>query len=143
LETECRTHTLVADVALFAEGHVLLVRYRDMAKYDNESGWFLPDDELEYLEHPERAGTRIMKEQLGLLAPKPRLDHIESFKGNSGAWHMSFHNKVDLDRMPRLKPSNALAETEWFELRKLPVRNEVAHHGWALHVLETMAKGQT
>jgi len=143
LETECRTHTLVADVALFAEGHVLLVRYRDMAKYDNESGWFLPDDELEYLEHPERAGTRIMKEQLGLLAPKPRLDHIESFKGNSGAWHMSFHNKVDLDQMPPLKPSNALAETEWFELRKLPVRNEVAHHGWALHVLETIAKGQT
>ena len=54
METECRIHTLVADVALFAEGQVLLVRYRDMAKYDNESGWFLPDDELNYLEHPER-----------------------------------------------------------------------------------------
>src|SRR5437867_11451418 len=26
---------------------------------------------------------------------------------------------------------------------QLPVRDEVAHHGWALHVLETMAKGQT
>src|SRR5207245_5394332 len=83
LETECRTHTLVADVALFAEDQVLLVRYRDMAKYDNESGWFLPDDELNYLEHPERAGTRILKEQLGLPGLKPRLDHIESFKGNS------------------------------------------------------------
>src|SRR2546422_1585449 len=143
METECRTHTLVADVALFAEGQVLLVRYRDMAKYDNESGWFLPDDELEYLEHPERAGTRILKEQLGFLALKPRLDHIESINGNSAAWHMSFHNRLDLDRMPPLKPSNALAKTEWFELRKLPVRNEVAHHGWALHVLETIAKGQT
>ena len=38
LETECRIHTLVADGALFAEGQVLLVRYRDMVKYDNESG---------------------------------------------------------------------------------------------------------
>jgi len=143
LEPECRTHTLIADVALFAEGHVLLVRYRDVAKYDNEGGWFLPDDELNYLEHPERAGTRILKEQIGLPGLRPRLDHIESFKGNNGAWHMSFHNKLDLDRMPRLKPSNALAEAEWFELRKLPARNEVAHHGWALHVLETMAKDRT
>src|SRR3989440_12295808 len=143
LETECRTHTLVADVALFAEGQVLLVRYRDTAKYDNESGWFLPDDELEYLEHPERAGTRILKEQLGLLALKPRLDHIESFKGNSGAWHMSFHNKLDLERMPRLKASKAVAEAQGFGRRKLPVRDQVAQHGWALHVLETMAKGQT
>src|SRR5256885_4371610 len=93
----CRTHTLVADVALFAEDQVLLVRYRDMAKYDNESGWFLPDDELNYLEHPERAGTRILKEQLGLPGLKPRLDHIESLQRNSGAWHMSFHNKLDLE----------------------------------------------
>jgi len=143
MDAECRTHTLVADVALFVEGHVLLVRYRDMAKYDNESGWFLPDDELNYLEHPEGAGTRILKEQLGLTGLKPRLDHIESFKGNSGAWHMSFHNKVDLDRVARLKPSNGLAEAEWFELKKLPARAEVAHHGWALHVLETMAKGRS
>ena len=143
MKTECRIHTLVADVALFAEGQVLLVRYRDMAKYDNGSGWFLPDDELAYLEHPERAGTRILNEQLGLTGLKPRLDHIESFKGNSGAWHMSFHYKLDLERTPRLKLSNALAEAEWFDLRKLPVRNEVAHHGWALHVLETIAKSQT
>jgi len=103
---------LIADVALFAEGLVLLVRYRDVAKYDNESGWFLPDDELKYLEHPERAATRILKEQLGLAGLKPRLDHIESFKGNSGTWHMSFHSKLDLARMPRLKPSNGLAGGE-------------------------------
>ena len=140
MEPECQAHTLIADVALFAEGLVLLVRYRDVAKYDNESGWFLPDDELKYLEHPERAATRILKEQLGLAGLKPRLDHIESFKGNSGTWHISFHSKLDLPRMPRLKPSNGLAEAKWFGLGKLPVRNEVAHHGWALHVLEAMAK---
>ena len=143
LEPECRSHTLIADVAFFAEGQVLLVRYRDVAKYDNEGGWFLPDDELNYLEHPERAGTRILKEQLGLTGLKPRLDHIESFKGNSGAWHLSFHSKVDLARKPRLQPSNALAEARWFDLGKLPGRNQVAHHGWALHVLETMAKDRT
>jgi ADP-ribose pyrophosphatase YjhB (NUDIX family) len=140
---ECRAHTLVADVALFADGQVLLVRYRDLAKYDNESGWFLPDDELKYLEHPERAGARILKEQLGLSSVKPRLDHIESFKGKSGAWHMSFHNKLELSRMPRLKPSDALAETEWFARTKLPPRSDVAHHGWALHVLETIGKGRS
>ena len=143
MEMECRAHTLVADVAMFAHDQVLLVRYADMAKYDNQSGWFLPDDELKYLEHPERAGARILEQQLGLSRLKPRLDHIESFKGDSGTWHMSFHNKLELERMPRLKASNALAEARWFERRKLPVRDEVAHHGWALHVLETVAKGRT
>jgi NUDIX domain len=132
----------VADVAVLAEGQVLLVRYRDSAKYDNEAGWFLPDDELQYLEHPERGGTRILKDQLGLSGVKARLDHIESFKGNSGAWHMSFHSKADLERKPRLWPSDALASAEWFELGKLPPRNEVAHHGWALHTLETMGRGK-
>ena len=143
MEAECRAHTLVADVAIFADDQVLLVRYGDMAKYDNQSGWFLPDDELKYLEHPERAGARILEEQLGLSRQKPRLDHIESFKGDSGTWHMSFHNKLALDRMPRLKPSHALAEAKWFEVRKLPPRSEVAHHGWALHVLETMETGHS
>ena len=143
METECRVHTLVADVAMFDEDRVLLVRYADMAKYDNQSGWFLPDDELKYLEHPERAGARILEEQLGLSRLKPRLDHIESFKGDSGAWHMSFHNKLTLGRMPRLKRSTALADAKWFEITKLPPRSEVAHHGWAVHVLETMAKGHS
>ncbi len=142
MEVECRVHTLVADVAVLAERQVLLVRYRDLTKYDNEAGWFLPDDELQYLEHPERAGTRILKEQLGLSGVKAQLDHIESFKGNSGAWHMSFHNKVELERKPRLRPSNDLAVAEWFELGKLPPRHEVAHHGWARHTLETMGKGE-
>src|SRR5437879_12334259 len=110
LETECRPHTLVADVALFAEDQLLLVRYRDMAKYDNESGWFLPDDELNYLEHPEHAGARILEEQLGLSRSKPRLHHIESFKGDRGAWHMSFHNKLKFDRKPRIQLANALVD---------------------------------
>ena len=143
METECRAHTLVADVATFVDDQVLLVRYANMAKYDNQSGWFLPDDELKHLEHPERAGARILEEQLGLARLKPRLGHIESFKGDSGTWHMSFHNKLVLDGMPRLKASNALADAKWFELTKLPPRGEVAHHGWALHILETMAKGRS
>jgi ADP-ribose pyrophosphatase YjhB (NUDIX family) len=132
---------LVADVAIISEGQVLLVRYRDSAKYDYETGWFLPDDELQYLEHPERAGTRILREQLGLSGVKTRLVHIESFKGNSGAWHMSFHSKAELERKPHVRPSTELAVAEWFELRKLPPRDEVAHHGWARHTLETMTKG--
>src|SRR6266567_4318805 len=55
---ECM-HSLVCDLGVLAEGSVLLVRYRDMAKYDGEAGWFLPDDVLHHLEHPGRAAERI------------------------------------------------------------------------------------
>src|SRR5205085_221376 len=56
---------LVADVAVVAEGEVLLVRYANTAKYDGQTGWFLPDDFLAHLEHPDDAARRIVREQTG------------------------------------------------------------------------------
>ena len=31
---DCTVHSLICDVAVLAEGSVLMVRYEDMAKYD-------------------------------------------------------------------------------------------------------------
>ncbi len=35
---ECNIHSLICDVAVLADGSVLLVRYSDLAKYENEAG---------------------------------------------------------------------------------------------------------
>ena len=99
---------LVADVALFAGDRILLVRYRDVRKFDGETGWFLPDDYLRRLEHPEDAAKRILREQLGLEAPRLRLGLIESFEGN-GAWHLIFHYEGHADGEAQLAPGENTA----------------------------------
>ncbi len=134
---ECR-HSLIADVALVADERILMLKYRDLDKYDNEDGWFLPDDVLRYLEHPTRAAKRIAKEQLRLELDDVRLEHIESFRGNDGGWHISFHHLAVLPSIPDLSPSADLAAVEWFALNELPPRAEVAHKGWALSVVRKM-----
>jgi ADP-ribose pyrophosphatase YjhB (NUDIX family) len=135
---ECQ-HSLIADVAVFSGDRVLLVRYSDMEKYDNEMGWFLPDDVLRHLEHPTRAAARIAREQLGLELDDVRLDHIESFKGNDGSWHMTFHHAAELQGEPDLQIASDVADAEWFALEALPPRSEVAHHGWALTILRKIS----
>ncbi|MFQ5933909.1 MAG: NUDIX hydrolase, partial [Dehalococcoidia bacterium] len=130
--TMCGVHKLVADAAVFADGKVLLVKYTDINKYDHQRGWFLPDDLMNNLEHPERAAKRILKEQVGLSLSEINLSHIESFKGNDGTWHLTFHYRVDLDETPDLAPSSDVAKAEWFSLDNLPDQSDVAHHGWAL-----------
>ncbi len=138
---EC-DHSLIADLALFAEGKILMVKYADTNKYDHQSGWFLPDDEMRHLEHPERAAKRIAEEQLGLTLTDVRLHHVESFKGNDGSWHLPFHCLAELDATPKLKPSKDVATAEWFPVNGLPPKLEVAHHGWALTVLSRMIKAR-
>ena len=135
---ECR-HSLIADVAVVARGKVLLVRYSDVSNYDDEPGWFLPDDVLKDLEHPSRAARRIAQEQLGLELKDIRLDHIQSFRGNDGGWHMSFHHLVELPAVPQVTPPADVAAAEWFPLNELPPRRDVAHDGWALTILKKMA----
>jgi ADP-ribose pyrophosphatase YjhB (NUDIX family) len=136
---ECN-HSLICDVAVLADGKVLLVRYGDIEKYDGEAGWFLPDDVLQDLEHPAHAAKRIAREQLRLELDDVRLGLIESFRGNDGGWHMSFHHLVELPTPPGVQPSSELAAAEWFPLDGLPPRSEVAHHGWALSVLKKMMR---
>jgi len=129
---------------VLAEGSVLFVRYEDVAAYDGEAGWFLPDDVLRHLEHPTRAATRIAKEQVGVeLAGDARLGLIESFRGNDGSWHLSFHHVAEFATPPDIRPGPGVAEARWFRLDALPPRSEVAHKGWALGVLKKMVGAGT
>jgi len=137
---DCNVHSLICDVAVLAHGCVLLVRYRDLAKYDDEGGWFLPDDVLHHFEHPTRAAERIAREQLGLNLDDPSLGLIESFRGNDGTWHLSFHHLAELPSAPDLQPAAGVAAAEWFPLDGLPPRSDVAHHGWALSVLKKLVR---
>lgn len=138
--SDCKIHRLVADVALMAEGKVLLVRYKDVSKYDNQRGWFLPDDFLNHLESPDDAAKRILKEQIDLSAPKVRLSHVESF--GDGIWHLIFHYKATMEKIPDVSGSQNVQAMEWFALNKLPNRAEVAHHGWAIDVLDDILREQ-
>lgn len=142
-ELGCRAHSLIADVAVMAAGSVLMVKYADAEQYDGQTGWFLPDDELRRLEHPARAARRIAQEQLG-IRPEGlplRLGTIQSFQGNSGTWHLSFHYVAEFDAAPEVLPAAPVKEARWFPLDDLPPRDEVAHHGWALSILAAIARG--
>ncbi|MBI4416048.1 MAG: NUDIX hydrolase [Euryarchaeota archaeon] len=134
--TSCKVHKLVADIAALSGGKVLLVRYKDVSKYDNQKGWFLPDDYLNFDEHPDGAPKRILKEQAGVSVDGARMSHIESFVGN-GAWHLVFHYKVELPIAPPLALGGNVAEARWFPLDRLPPRKDVSHGGWAIDVLNT------
>ena len=134
--TGCSIHKLVADVMVLAQGRVLMVRYRDVSKYDGQRGWFLPDDNLAMGEHPGEAAKRILREQAGTQFDAPQLSFIESFGGEDGeAWHLIFHYKVQLPQASEVSSSGNVAEARWFSLEGLPPRDEVAHHGWALDVI--------
>ena len=135
MTTECGVHKLVADVSLFFDEKVLVVKYRDTSNYNGEPGWFLPDDLLHHLEHPEAAARRILQEQVSLSTPQLTLALIESFKGNDDTWHMTFHYKVSLPQLPQITPGENVKEAQWFSLDNLPPESDIAHHGWALTVL--------
>ncbi|MGH2627924.1 MAG: NUDIX hydrolase [Anaerolineales bacterium] len=136
-----RIHKLVADVCLLAEGHVLLVRYRDVRKYDGETGWFLPDDYLRHLEHPDEAARRILHDQAGITPPPVSLSHIESFEGN-GAWHLIFHYRAELPRPAEVPLQGNILAAQWFPLGALPAPEEVSHGGWGLETTQKILSGR-
>jgi ADP-ribose pyrophosphatase YjhB (NUDIX family) len=113
---------------------------RDTSRYDGQAGWFLPDDYLDHLEHPDDAARRILRDQVGIDRVDVRLAEIESF-GN-GAWHLVFHYFAEVDRAEATHGEN-VAAAEWFPLGDLPLAEEVAHHGWGLDVLERVLKALT
>ena len=135
---ECTLHRLVADVALFAEGKVLLVKYRDVSNYDGQGGWFLPDDFLQPFEHPHDAAKRIVSDQAGVHVADLGLANIESF-GN-GWWHLVFHYRADLPAIPDIAEGANVAEAAWFDLDHLPDSAEMAHHGWASETIDAMRR---
>lgn len=135
---EEKGYSLIADVALFSEGEVLLVKYSDPQGFDGQTGWFIPDSSIKYLEHPDKAALRLLKEQVALENVQPHLDHIESFRGNDGSWHLTFHFMAVLGGKPKIEPSKDVAQIQWFPLDALPEKDKVAHHGWALTTISKM-----
>jgi ADP-ribose pyrophosphatase YjhB (NUDIX family) len=141
--TECGIHSIIADCSVLTGDRTLLVRYADANRYDHQDGWFVPDDEVRHLEHPERSARRILQEQIGVEAPSVRFSHLESFRGNNRTWHLVFHYVAEFAEPPVIAPSQDVAAAEWFPLHRLPPRSEVAHHGWALQILATIASSRT
>jgi ADP-ribose pyrophosphatase YjhB (NUDIX family) len=131
----CGVHKLLAGVALVADGGVLLVKYEGMP--DHQRGWFLPHVLMNHAEHPQTAVERLLSEQLGIDAPAAH-GFIESFVGNDRSWHLVFHSVALLPEVPHLTPGETLAELRWFPLDALPSKADVAHHGWALDVLDRL-----
>jgi ADP-ribose pyrophosphatase YjhB (NUDIX family) len=131
----CSVHKLVADVAVLSDNLVLLVRYRDVRKYDNQVGWFLPDDYLVHGEHPDAAAERILWEQIGLRPKALRLAFLESFGGHGEPWHLVFHYAVRMKRRPATVSGANVVASHWFNVRDLPPRGELAHGGWTADVL--------
>jgi ADP-ribose pyrophosphatase YjhB (NUDIX family) len=137
---DCTVHKLVADVALLAEDRALFVRYRDATGYDSQDGWFLPDDYLVHLEHPDDAARRIVSEQTGIAGAEPRLAEIESFDG--GAWHLVFHYVAAVGEASPIEATGNVADAEWFSFDALPPAPEVAYHGWGLDTLRRILDRQ-
>lgn len=129
---------LIADVAVFSGNKILLVKYTDSNKYDHQKGWFLPDDGINYLEHPEDAAVRILKEQVGITDAELKLNHVESFTGNDRSWHLVFHYRTEIRDESKITASPDLESCEFFGLDSLPDKKEVAHHGWALYTIGDM-----
>jgi ADP-ribose pyrophosphatase YjhB (NUDIX family) len=130
---------LVADVTVLSDaGATILVRYRDTTRYDDQAGWFVPDDFIRRLEHPDAAATRILREQVGLEPVNLAIDHIESFEGD-GAWHVIFHYRATAAGRPALVAGANVAAAEWFDLASLPPAEACAHEGWAIGIVTRVA----
>ena len=128
--------TMIANVGIFAQNTVLLVRYRHAP--DRQNGWFLPHDVVEPFADPDLSAASILSTQLGIADTTTRLNHIESFRGNNGTWHISLHYKTELSKIPDHAPIDSVAEYRWFPLNALPDRSEVSHHGWALDNIQVL-----
>lgn len=129
---------LIADVTLFSDGDVLLVKYKDGNKYDHQKGWFLPDDLLLEFEHPEDAAIRILKEQLNISGIVPDLHTVESFTGKDESWHLVFHYKAVVPLHTVIKKSEDISEYDWFDIKDLPDKKETAHNGWAIYTIKSI-----
>ncbi|HET7466159.1 MAG TPA: NUDIX domain-containing protein [Candidatus Dormibacteraeota bacterium] len=130
---------LVADVTLRRGEAVLLVKYRDVRRYDGQTGWFLPDDYLRRSEHPLDAGLRILREQAGVDVAELDFGFVESFEGGAD-WHIVFHLTGQADDGTQLTPGDNTEAARWFDASALPARDEVAHDGWALDILSVLTR---
>ncbi len=126
-------------MALLHHNSALLVKYSDTSQYDNQPGWFLPNDELRHVEHPEAGSKRILKEQVGVENATFKLVDVESFIGDNKTWHLSF-DYLAFPASMNVTRGPGVAEAKWFEMDKLPGLEEFAHRGWGRAVLLKHAK---
>src|SRR5205809_7856540 len=104
---ECDKHTLVTHIAVLHHSSALLVKYS--TGHDGQPGWFLPNDDLHHLEHPDQAAKRILKEHVGVEDATLKLVEIESFVGNNETWasHLRLssvsQNHESINRSDRLR----------------------------------------
>lgn len=127
---------LITDITILSGNKTFLVKYKDGNKYDHQTGWFIPDDQLLNLEDPDDSAKRILKEQLSITNCEVKISFIESFQGNDRSWHIIFHYRTDLNSTAEIKPSGEIETYEWFDLNELPDKKDVAHHGWAIYTLK-------
>ncbi len=138
-QLDCNLHTLVSHAAVLHHTSALLIKYKDAEAFDGQTGWFLPNDGLRPVEHPEVGVKRILKDQVGIQNATLKLVEIESFIGDNKSWHLIF----DYLAFPSSKDvvkGNGVAEAKWFEIEKLPSPQEFAHHGWGRGLLLKHAK---
>lgn len=133
---ECDQHTLVSHIAVLHHNSVLLLKYD--SGHDDQKGWFLPNDGLKHLEHPEQGARRVLKEHLGISDATLKLVEIESFQGNTDTWHLIF-DYLAFPRTMNVAKGPRISEARWFEIDKLPPAAEFAHHGWGRSVLQKHA----
>ena len=130
----CTEHTLVVHVAVLHHSSALLVKYADTSQYDNQPGWFLPNDGLRHVEHPEVGAKRVLKTQVGIENAALKLVDVESFIGDAKTWHLSF-DYLSFPTSMNVVRGEGVAEAKWFEIDKLPGLEEFAHRGWGRAVL--------
>src|SRR3989475_13310865 len=91
-----------------------------------------------FVEHPDEAAARILREQVGVAAPRITLDHIESFGGGTTAWHLIFHYKATLRDALSVTAGTHVLAAQWFPLPALPASTEMAHAGGAAGLLQRL-----
>jgi len=131
---DCKDHSLIVQVAVLHHSSALLLKYRDPSLYDNQSGWFLPNDSLKHMEHPEVGARRVLKEQAGIDKASLKLSQIESFVGDNGSWHIIF-DYMAIPSSTHILKGKEISAAEWVRLDELPESKEFAHNGWGRSIL--------
>jgi hypothetical protein len=135
------TTKMIVNLAVLTDSETLFVKYANLP--DHQKGWFVPHRTLMRNEDPKAICKQIASEQLGLSWSqdmKLELHQIQSFVGNDGTWHLSYDHSLHVKDASALKKAANISSAEWFPLSHPPARSEVAHHGWALDIVQAIQK---
>jgi ADP-ribose pyrophosphatase YjhB (NUDIX family) len=105
---------------------------------EGHDGWFLPDDYVGDLEHPDVAARRILEEQTNVYPDSVRLSHIDSFVAGDGTWNLAFHYTAHVEAVDDVRTDDS-QEFHWFSMVDLPEPSEVANFGRPLAVVKRVA----